>query len=162
MSTGRRSNNSSIVIDVRGLGDKDATKALAKESGLLQDRAHLLHRGFTTKLARKQPSRCQCAPLRRGSPSTSSALQGGQGRGIHPVAHVGETVLAMLPLCCMTSQHVAAPRVVVAHPVYLKSTAGRGALQLHCLQDNGSCLIHASHAAVIGLHHDTTVHLAQD
>ena len=103
---------------------------------------HILH-GFTTTRARKHPFRCKCA------------LQGGQGRAANPVADVRETVLAMHPLCCMTSQHVAAPRVVVTHPVCLNAMARRRALQHHCL-------LHASHAAVIGLYHDTTVQLGQD
>ena len=54
--------------------------------------------------------RCKCPPPRRGSPSTRSTLHGGQRTGINLVADVGETVLAMLPLCCMTPKHMAAPK----------------------------------------------------
>ena len=139
-----------------------APKALAKESCLLRDHAHLLLHGCTTTLARKHPFRCKCALFRRGSPLTSSALQGGQGRGINPVADVGEIVLAMPPLCCVTSQQMVAPRVVVATPVYLKATALGGTSQLHCLSDHGSCPLHASHATVIGPYHDNAVHLAHE
>ena len=48
-----------------------APKALAKESCLLRDHAHLLLHGCTTTLARKHPFRCKCALFRRGSPLTS-------------------------------------------------------------------------------------------
>mmetsp|Transcript_65265 Transcript_65265/g.173041 ORF Transcript_65265/g.173041 Transcript_65265/m.173041 type:complete len:123 (+) Transcript_65265:158-526(+) len=39
-------------------------------------------------------------------------------------SHMSEKLCLRCPLlCCMTSPHMAAPRVVVAHPVYLKATA---------------------------------------
>ena len=45
-------------------------------------------------------------------------------------------MFAMLPLCCITSQHMAAPRVVVAHPVCLKAKplpAGSWQLPAPCI-----------------------------
>ena len=102
-------------------------------------------------------TRIAAAAHRREAPCMVAKEQGSIGSQMS-----GETALALPPLCCMTSKHMAAPRVAVAHPVYLKATARRRALKFHCLSDHGSCLLHASHAAVIGLDHDTTAKLAQD
>ena len=92
-------------------------QALAKEKRLVQDNAHVVRHGFTTTLARNQPFVLSLQSFAEAPHRRETLCKAAKEEGSIRSQKFENCACDASPLCCMTSQHMAAPRVVVAHPV---------------------------------------------